>query len=125
MLVGCFILLSCQSTPDLDLSDTNLYLFPKRLNVADGFDTFKFDEKHRMKAIKSAKKLKLDILYEVYLNGDGTVRSAKKIKKTRRADNETVSKMRHQISKKGFFYSFGKDSAFFYGVKLTTEVEYL
>lgn len=127
MIMVCFSLLSCQSTPNLDISDTRLYMFPLRLFLADKTDTFKFDEKHVQKAKQSAKKYKYDILYEVYMNADGTVRSAKSIKKTRYADNETVSKIRHQISKKGFFASLGsrKASAFFYGVKIRMEIEYL
>jgi len=124
MIVVFFLLLSCQTTPSLDLSETHLYLFPKRLYLKDTNQDFKFNKKHILKAKQASKKLKYDILYEVYLNKDGSVSSVKSIKKTRYADNETVAKIRHQISKRNFFYTSGKYSAFFYGVKIRTEVEY-
>lgn len=125
IILCCLLFISCSSSPELDLSDTKLYLFPSRAFVPAGEDNFTFTSKHKAKAKKAARKLKYDILYEVYLNKDGTVKSAKLVKKTKFADSETVAKIRHQISTKGYFNSFGKNSAFFYGVTVRAEIEYL
>lgn len=118
------MLASCSSPLDVDLSDTKLYLFPHRLFILAGDNDFAFTSKQKAKAKKAARKLKYDILYEVYLSKDGTIESAKLVKK-KFADSETIAKILHQISAKGYFNSFGKGSAFFYGVTVRAEIEYL
>lgn len=124
-LIVFYLLAACTFSPKLDLSDTKLYMFPSRIYVPIEQIDFEFTNKERQKAKLEAKKRKYDILYEVYLNKDSTTRAVKLVKKTKYTDNETVSKIRHQLREKGFFNSLGTNSAFFYGVTLITEVEYM
>lgn len=118
-------LFSCSTTPEQDLSDTNLYLFPERLYLDDTKKDFKFSEKEILKAKRAAKKNKIDVLYAIQLDDEGEVIAIRLVKKTRNVDNETVAKFRHQIKRGGLFRAGGSSSAFFYGLKLQTEVEYL
>lgn len=118
-------LFSCSSTPELDLSDTKLYLYPHRIFLGEAASDFKFSEKERAKAKVAMKQQRFDILFEIYLNKNGTLKSIKTVKKNRSLDDKTVFDMRNQLKKDGFFKSAGFGSAFFYGIKITTSVEYL
>lgn len=122
-LLVTVLLTSCSSKPPLDLSDTKLYMYPNRYFDKNTDFTFSFSEKEREKALRHAKNRNLDILYEVYVNKDGTVRSVKKRANTKYADQETIIKIRHQLKGDDFFRSFGLNSAFFYGVTIRTEIE--
>ncbi len=125
LLLFTVLLSACKSTPDLDLSDTKLYLYPQRIFLGEAATDFKFTEKHKAKAKAEMKKQRLDILFEVYLNKDGTLKSIKTVKRSKKLSDKTVIDMKTQLKRKEFFKSFGLNSAFFYAIKIRTEVEFL
>ncbi len=110
-------LLSCSSTPEVDLTDTKLYLYPERIFLKENQE-FAFSDKQILKAKYAAKEQKLDILYEVYLNQDETLKSIKMIQKARNIDAASVTQIKNQLKQTGFFNAYGQDGAFFYGMNL-------
>lgn len=112
------LLTACTTTiKESDLPDTPLYLFPVRAFFDDN-SNFRFTHKERALVEQAAEDDELDVVFEVFLNPDETVRYISLIHKTKYADEPTISNIKSQITRKGFFRSYGKNSAFYYGVNI-------
>ena len=99
-------------------------MFPDTITVPEAQIDFEFTSLERAKARVAARNRKYDILYEVYLYKDNTIRSIKLIKNTKYADVEIIARVRKQMREEDFFNALGKNRAFFYGVQLTRRVDY-
>lgn len=117
------LLVGCASTPKQDLSKVKLYLYPSQYIVEQ--ETFEFSQLHRDKAKQAMKQQGLDLLLEVYLSKKGEVLDIDLVKKHSSVDNQTVASIKSQLKRKDFFHNFGVKTAFFYGVRFRTEVEYM
>jgi hypothetical protein len=144
LLIGC-----ASSTPKIDeLADTPLFLHPARAYLGSEItdketsDTFfklfkrqgvlfyderavnfQFTREELLKAKRAARKQKIDILFEVFVDKESNVTSLKLIKKSRYADNQVVAVMKHHLLTKGYFNSHGYRSAFYYGISVSSVIE--